>query len=99
MHPVLKHLVATDFADLSGTKVEGQIALSDELVNLGLMDVLAKLKADDPAANTASAPASAPPKATEAMPDPAILLRKLKIDHLKYRTENGRTVLEIKAGM
>ena len=40
MHPVQKHLFDTNFKDLDGTRIEGTIALSDELINLGIMDFL-----------------------------------------------------------
>lgn len=98
MHPVLQHLLDTDFADLQGSRISGQLALTDELVNLGLHDLVAKLT--QPAA-TSSAPAPAPPvkAAGAALPDPKLLLQKVTIEHLQYRTEAGRTILEIKAGV
>ncbi|MBB4078730.1 hypothetical protein GGR28_001343 [Lewinella aquimaris] len=98
MHPVLKHLIETDFADLNGTHVEGQIALSDDIINMGLHEVLSQLRQPAVPKDTAPAP---PPAAntSESMPDPRVLLSKLKVEHLKYRTEVGKTVLEIKAGV
>ena len=96
MHPVLQHLIDTDFSDLQGSSVEGQFAITDELVNLGLHELISQLTAP---ASTSAAPA-APPKVTTAeLPDPKVLLRKVKFEHLRYRTEAGRTVLEIKAGI
>ncbi len=101
MHPVQKHLMDTDFRDLAGTRIEGTIALSDELINLGLMEVLAQLKTMG-AASTITAPteAAATRATVEAEPsvDPKALLKNLQIDQLEYRTEAGKTVLEIKAG-
>ena len=96
MHPVLQHLIDTDFSDLQGSSVEGQFAVTDRLVNLGLQDLLAKLTAP---ATTSTAPAAPPKSTTAEVPDPKVLLSKVKFEHLRYRTEAGRTVLEIKAGM
>ena len=102
MHPVLRHLLDTDFADLAGSRIDGRIAITDELVNKGLHEAIATLTSPASAAKT-TAPASPPPaatptpyaeKATE-MPDPKALLRKLDVEKLQYRTEAGRTVLEI----
>ena len=97
MHPVLQHLIDTDFSDLRGSSVEGQFAVTDELVNLGLHELIGQLT--KPAPSTTAAPAAPPAKKTAELPDPKLLLRKVNIEHLRYRTEAGRTVLEIKAGM
>ncbi|MCP9236597.1 hypothetical protein [Lewinella sp. JB7] len=98
MHPVLKHLIETDFSDLSGSRVEGQIALSDDIINLGLHEVLNQLRRAPTPENVA--PASPPrPAAANTLPDPRLLLSKVDVEHLKYRTEAGKTVVEIKAGV
>lgn len=94
MHPVQKHLFDTDFKDLAGTRLEGTIALSDELINLGIMDFLGSLQSD--AAQPASAKPSAAPAAA---PDPKALLALLNIETLKFRTENGRAVLDVKVSL
>ena len=98
MNPILQHLLDTNFNDLKGSKVDGQLVISDELINLGIHDVLTQLKSPDPA------PAAAPKEAAKgastdevSLPDPKEMLRHVTIDHLKYRTEAGRTVLEIRA--
>lgn len=102
MNKLLKHLIDSDFADLAGSRIEGRIALTDEVVNLGLHEMLAKF---GPSASPENdAPASAAPDATatekpEAMPDPKLVLQKIKVEHLRYLTEDGRTILEIKAGL
>jgi len=44
MHPVQKHLFDTNFKDLAGSKIEGTIAISDELINMGIMDFINGLK-------------------------------------------------------
>ena len=96
MHPVQKHLMDTNFADLAGTQIEGTVAISDELVNLGLMEALAKLKA---AAGPATTEAAATAEATKvAAPDvdPKALLAQLNIERLQYRTEQGKTMLDVK---
>ncbi|WP_116106663.1 hypothetical protein [Lewinella sp. IMCC34191] len=103
MHPVLQHLMDTNFEDLSGSRVDGRIAVSDDLINLGLHEVVAMLTKSSaaPAGKTESpAPESTPTPydSTEkkaATPDPKALLRKLDVEKLQYRTETGRTVLEI----
>ncbi len=99
MHPVLRHLLDTDFADLKGSKISGQIALTDELINLGLHDLLGQLTKAAAPASDSPAPASAPKPTGPALPDPKLLLQKLQVAHLKYRTEAGRTILEIEAGV
>lgn len=96
MHPVQKHLFDTNFRDLSGTNIEGTIAISDELINLGILDFLQQLQ--KPAAAGDSETRTSTVKASPA-PNPADLLKILTIDKLQYRTEAGRTLLEIKAGI
>lgn len=96
MHPVQKHLFDTNFRDLSGTKLEGTIALSDELINLGILDFLQQLQ--NPDKTTATAKSDAPEKSSS-MPNPADLLKVLTIEEVKYRTEAGKTLLDIKAGI
>ncbi len=97
MHPVLQHLIDTDFSDLQGSSVEGQFAVTDELVNLGLHELVSQLT--KPASSTSTAPAAPAGDKTTVLPDTKLLLRKVKFEQLRYRTEAGRTVLEIKAGM
>jgi hypothetical protein len=102
MHPILKHLIDTNFSDLTGSRLEGQIALTDDIINLGIHELLNQLT--QPSVPENHAPAAPPTSSTRgatkaAMPDPKLLLQKVKVDHLKYRTEQGKTVLEIKAGL
>ena len=98
MHPVQKHLMETEFSGLEGTAIEGTIALSDELINLGLLEALAKLKAaGQPTTVKASTEAAGTQQAAEAELDPQALLKKLTVEKLKYRTEAGRTMVDIKA--
>lgn len=96
MHPVQKHLFDTNFKDLAGTRIEGTIALSEELINLGVADFLNGL--------TAPAPASAPtapkePKAGNSFPDPQALLKLLTVDQLQIRLEQGKMKVDVKAGI
>ena len=100
MHPVLQHLINNDFEDLSGSRIAGTVAVSDDLVNLGLHELLALLaQRKDPAPASAPNPTPAPydetSDTTAQLPDPQALLRKLDVEKLQYRTEAGRTVLEI----
>jgi len=98
MHPVQKHLFDTNFKDLAGTRIEGTIALSDELINLGIMDFLSGLKnGADSSAPSASSPA--PAAAPSAMPDPMELLALLDVDMLKFRSEAGRIFVDVKVGI
>ncbi|WP_116125670.1 hypothetical protein [Lewinella sp. IMCC34183] len=96
MHPVLQHLMNTDFADLEGSRVEGTFAVSDDLVNLGLHELIAQL-VTAPASAPAAAPAPYDSTPTEktAAPDPKALLRRVDVEKLQYRTEAGRTILEM----
>lgn len=98
MHPVQKHLMETEFSGLAGTEFEGTIALSDELINLGLMEVLAKLKAaGQPKSPATPAEAAVKKSSAEAEMDPKMLLKNLTVEKLEYRTEEGKTMLELKA--
>ncbi|MFT5999590.1 MAG: hypothetical protein ACI81P_002048 [Neolewinella sp.] len=93
MHPVQKYLFDTNFKDLKGTRIEGTIALSEELINLGIMDFINSLKTAVPAPaaiGSSSAPAAAP--------DPKALLAKLDIETLQVRAEKGKFLLEVKVG-
>jgi hypothetical protein len=93
MHPVKKHLFDTNFKDLEGTRIEGTIALSDELINLGILDFLNGLKAGSTAPVSKSASA-----APEAAPDPKSLLANLDIETLEIKAVDGRFLLKVKAG-
>ncbi|WP_020569257.1 hypothetical protein [Neolewinella persica] len=94
MHPVQKHLFDTNFQDLEGTRIEGTIALSDELINLGIMDFLSGLK------STPTPPASKKNStAPAAAPDPKALLAKLDIEVLQVSAKEGKILLNIKAGI
>lgn len=99
MHPVQKHLFDTKFKDLAGTRIEGTIALSDELINLGIMDFLAGLKSSAPSPATEGSPAPAPAAAPEKMPDPKELLALLDVEKLAFRSEAGRIFVDVAAGM
>jgi hypothetical protein len=98
MHPVQKHLFDTNFKDLAGSHLEGTIALSDELINLGIMDFLSGLKSS--ADTTASKKLSkAPAAAPTAMPDPKQLLAILDVETLKFRSAEGRIFVDVAAGI
>ena len=98
MHPVQKHLFDTNFKDLDGTRIEGTIALSDELINLGIMDFLSCLKSSA-ASPAPSASSPAPAAAPAAMPSPMKLLAILEVEKLKFRSESGRIFVDVKAGI
>lgn len=98
MHPVLRHLIDTNFEDLAGSRVDGRIAITDDLINKGLHEVIASLTRPapaPPAPKPAPTPYAETDQETTEMPDPKLLLRKLDVEKLQYRTEAGRTVLEI----
>ncbi|MGB3799520.1 MAG: hypothetical protein WA952_06860 [Lewinella sp.] len=104
MHPVLQHLMDTNFEDLTGSRVDGRIAVSDDLINLGLHEVVAMLtkpaasartSSETPKTDSAPTPYDSDSEAKVSTPDPKALLRKLNVEKLQYRTETGRTVLEI----
>lgn len=97
MHPVQKHLFDTDFKDLAGSKLQGTIAISDELINMGIMDFLNGLKSgggSDAPEKTSPAPAAAP-----TMPDPKALLALLDVETLKFRTGDGKAMLDVKVSL
>lgn len=96
MHPVEKHLLDTELAGLEGTRIEGTIAFSNDLVNAGLLEMLAKLKAPAAPQTTTDTTSSARPATTPI--DPAALLKKLDVKVLRYRTEAGKTLVDVKGG-
>lgn len=96
MHPIQQHLFETNFRGLSGTRIEGTLALSEELINLGILDLLQGLRATSPppTADVPSAKATAP-----AGPDPQALLQILQVDTLQIRAEKGKVLVDVKAGI
>lgn len=97
MHPVQKHLFDTDFKDLAGSKLEGTIAISDELINMGIMDFLNGLKAQD-GSDASQKPSPGPASAPDA-PDPKALLALLNVETLKFRTGEGKAMLDVKVSL
>ncbi|MEM9930812.1 MAG: hypothetical protein AAF840_13405, partial [Bacteroidota bacterium] len=92
MHPVERHLFATNFKDLAGTRLQGTIALSDELINLGILDFLQGLKANEEAAADADTEGK---QQASPHPDPQTLLRLLDIDKLAIKAKEGRIVVGV----
>ncbi|MEM1359972.1 MAG: hypothetical protein AAGF89_17325 [Bacteroidota bacterium] len=97
MHPVQKHLFATNFKDISGAQIDGKFALSDELINLGLGELLSQIKTND----SASAAGGTPSTTNNVVlpPDPREMLQLLDVKKLEYRTAVGKTILTIKASL
>ncbi len=88
MHPLQKHLQDTQFKDLAGSHLEGTIALSDELINLGIGEFLASLRSPAPVGDLSKT-------SSPAGPDVTALLAKLQVDQLRWRTEQGRSMLDV----
>lgn len=97
MHPVQKHLFDTNFKDLAGSKIEGTIAISDELINMGIMDFINGLKSG--AESDASKEPSTVPAAAPDSPNPKALLALLDIETLKFRTGEGKAMLDVKVSL
>ncbi|MFT4751968.1 MAG: hypothetical protein ACI92C_002835 [Neolewinella sp.] len=97
MHPVQKHLFDTNFKDLAGSKLEGTIAISEELINMGIMDFLNGLK-PGPEFDAPEKPSPAPAAAPD-MPDPKKLLALLNIEMLTFRTGKDKVMLNVKASL
>lgn len=97
MHPVQKHLFATNFKDLAGAKIEGTIALSDELINLGLGDLLSQLPNSSHSATSPGSTKQASSVAQQA--DPQAMLQLLTVQKLRYRTAAGTTMLDLKVSL
>jgi hypothetical protein len=92
VHPVLQHLINSEFRDLEGAVLEGQLCLTDDAVNLGLREVIKDLTSSDtPGERTGEAVPSSP------LPDPSIFTKKVKVSRLNYRTEKGKTTIELRA--
>ena len=99
MHPVQEHLLRTNFRDLAGTRIEGTLALSEELVNLGVADFLQRLQTSAAAGEGAAGAAKSVATPGEATPDPQQLLQLLTIDQLAVRLEEGRMKVDVEAAL
>ncbi|MEL7162258.1 MAG: hypothetical protein AAFN92_15990 [Bacteroidota bacterium] len=98
MHPVQKHLFDTNFRDLAGTKLEGTLALSDEIINLGLGELLSQLRSAGEPANKVK-PTTSASEESAPLPDPKALAGLLDVGQLDFRTEKGRTLLDVKLSL
>lgn len=94
VHPVLKHLIQTEFRDLEGAAIEGQLCLTDAAINLGLGEAVKNLIPTDGGHKNSgsSVPGSS-------LPDPSVFTKKVRIGRVHYRTETGKTIVEIKASL
>lgn len=92
---MIQRLLNNNLADLAGTRIEGQIVLSDELMNEVIQMGLTQMTA------TPVVPINPPSgeKTPEVEINPRDLLTALNIEKLNYRTENGKTIIEVKAGV
>lgn len=95
MHPIKKHLFDTNFQDLTGSKIEGTLALSEELVNLGVMDLLQGLQGQPQ--DTEPEIPSIRKKPTAPPPDPKEILKLVNFEQLKIRMKKGEILVDIKA--
>lgn len=93
MHPVEQHLFATNFKDLAGSRIQGTVALSDELINLGILDLLQGLKSGGGANSTMEDKETSTEET--ARPDPQAMLGLLDIDQLTVKAKEGRIFLEV----
>lgn len=96
MHPVQKHLFATDFRDLAGSEITGTLALSETLINLGVADLLQQLQRS-PATVDASPQAGPGAAPAAAVPDLKALLRQLAVEQLQIRMKEGKLLVDIAA--
>ena len=97
MHPIQKHLFETNFRDLNGSSIEGTLAFSEELINLGVMELLQGLQNDKKEAGAEVT--STPIKGDTSLPDPKELLKLVSVEQLTLRMEQGRLLVDIKAGL
>lgn len=91
MHPIQRHLFTTNFRDLAGSRLAGTLAVSDELINLGILDFLEGLKSS----TAPTGPDAAPATPLSATPDPKALLQLLDVKQLKVRALEGRIMVEV----
>lgn len=95
MENVTKRLFDHQLRDIAGTRVAGKICVSDPAVNEIIGELIATLTQTG---KKAEAQHQISGKGT-ALPPPADLLKALSIDRLHYRTEEGKTILEINVGI
>lgn len=95
MTDIINNIISNQLRDFAGTRVAGTIVLSDELINEVLTVGRKSLAAQ---AEDVAEPA---PETTSALPelDFAELLGFLELEQLRYRTEVGKTILELKGGI
>lgn len=95
MDELIHKIISNQLRDFAGTRVEGKIVLSDELINevltLGRQSLVTKPEAT---AEQSAAPSEAVPQL-----DLPQILGFLKIEKLQYRTEKGKTIIEVKGGI
>ncbi len=94
MHPIQRILFDTNFKGISGARIEGTLALSEALINLGVLDALQRLQQPKASEDVLVADKAAP-----AAPDPGVLLKAVQVDTLKIRTDKGKIHIDLKAGI
>jgi hypothetical protein len=93
MEDLIQDILDRQLQDFAGAEVRGRVAIADGVVN----EVLQTVTRTAAAAPATAARAGAPEQAAAAGPDidPQQLLRWLQVNRLAYRTEAGRTILEL----
>ncbi len=93
MEDLIKDILDRQLQDFAGAEVRGRLAIADGVVN----EVLQAFIRSATATTGTAEPTAVPDPTAPAGPaiDPQQLLRWLQIDRLAYRTEAGRTVLEL----
>lgn len=102
MEDIIRLILDRQLRDFQGTEIKGQIAIGDELVNELLAQLLAAAATPaPPAAEKKKTGKKAAPDqtATPAPLDPRQLLSWITVRQLEYRTEAGRTVLDLDIGV
>lgn len=99
MEAIIKGILERELRDFSGTRIAGQLVLSDQLVNEVLHLGIKQVKGmTSEVAKSAQKTTTDAPSPTDGL-DIKEIIDRLQINKLEYHTEKGQTVIELAAGL